>query len=135
MLKRRHITSSSCDHGNRTALLRWAMIGATLLAMCVVLTLVSHRFGYDVQVIDMPVAGLVTGLVAAGLLFACLARLVTHTEKQNLATQNLVLMIVLQSTLTGGRPSCRRIFKDQPGAYSGECSGRSVRVTVCGMTP
>jgi alpha-1,6-mannosyltransferase len=50
----------------------WAMAAAALCAFAVALTLLSHSFGYDRDVADMPVLSLVGILIGSGGLFAAL---------------------------------------------------------------
>lgn len=55
----------------------WLGIGVWIFLCLSLLANLSDRFGYDVDVIDMPVPALVGLMMAAGLVFLCLPRLVT----------------------------------------------------------
>lgn len=54
----------------RRELASWALCGAAIVAGAAVLTLASPRFGFDVDVADMPILPAVAALAAAGLAYA-----------------------------------------------------------------
>ena len=82
------------DRTHRPALLALLAIGGLLLALAGLLTLASERFGYDWRVIDMPVLGLVAGLMAAGALYLPLAPLIRRLAAAAPATQRHLLLAV-----------------------------------------
>lgn len=61
--------------------LSWIGIGVTLCGLSGLLALYSPAFGYDVDLIDMPIAGFIAGYMAAGVLFLAAAWLLrSHAE-------------------------------------------------------
>lgn len=63
----------------------WYVTGLLVILFAAVLTLVSARFGFDTEVIDMPVLALAAGLVAAGAFFlAAMAWLLAPARAGNI---------------------------------------------------
>ncbi len=73
----------------------WYVTGLLVVAFAIILTFASTRFGYETEVIDMPVLALVAGLVLAGAVFlAALAWLLKHAnEPGTTSAKRFVLFI------------------------------------------
>lgn len=79
----------------------WLALGAATVLFSVGMTLVSPRFGYDVEVADMPVQALVAGLLTAGLVFAvAIPRAAGAAETTETSRVRLLVAFVLLSGLT-----------------------------------
>lgn len=101
--------STPAHSGFEAAAPRWAAFrvtwvwGAFALATVVfaaALTAVSSRFGYDVEVIDMPTLGLAAGLVAAGAVFAlALPLLVRRSDTAPRPDRRVLLLIIIGAGL------------------------------------
>ncbi len=69
----------------------WAMLGLLVVVFAAALTVASARFGYAYDVAEMPVVELVSGLVAAGLVFCfVLPPLIRASEAGDARTQHLL---------------------------------------------
>lgn len=69
----------------------WAVLGLLVVVFAMALTLLSRRFGYDTDVVDMPVPALVALLVAAGAVFGLtLPVLIRATRAMDPRTVRLV---------------------------------------------
>ena len=79
--------------------LPWFVLAAILFACLSVLAHLDDRFGYDVYVIDMPVPALVSLLVAAGLVFLLLPRLIHSTERAGRANPIYVFTWIIVAGL------------------------------------
>ncbi len=84
---------------SRSIVILWIALGLVLVAMTGVLALASPRFGYAVDVRDMPVFWLTGGLIAAGLVFLSLPWLVNHTLTALPGTRRALLWLVIGSGL------------------------------------
>lgn len=78
----------------------WISLGLLVAAFGFFLALASVRFGYAYEVEEMPVTALVTGLVAAGLLFwLTLPPLIRATSHAANAGSRLFLMVIVAAGL------------------------------------
>ena len=77
-------------------IIAWVAIGLILSALAVALVWFSDLYGYDFQVIEMPIQPLVIGLFLAGLTFCALAWLVhASVIDGSLPTKPLVIFVLL----------------------------------------
>ena len=84
----------------RTTVAVWAASAIAVVALAAGLTVLSQRFGYDTEVIDMPVLPVVAMLVAAGLVFAAgVLRLVQHSSFVDARTLRVLLLIMIAAGL------------------------------------
>jgi alpha-1,6-mannosyltransferase len=77
--------------------LLWLGFSAGLICWAWALERASHRFGYDTQVIDMPVFGIVVLLASGGVLFLVGVGLFTQADRSPLTPQaaNLALTAII----------------------------------------
>jgi len=74
----------------------WLATGAGLFVSLSLLAILSDGFGYDVDVIDMPITALVAILMIAGAVFVCLPRLLRRsTEHGGINPVYLVTWIIV----------------------------------------
>ena len=74
----------------------WIAGAATVLVAAVVLAVASHRFGYDTEVIDMPVLAVTACLVTFGLLFAwAVPQLIVKNTTLSQRETRIVLAIIV----------------------------------------
>ncbi len=88
---------TSVHHGGtRSAIMAWLASAAAVVLLASMLALASRRFGYDTEVIDMPVLAVASGLVVAGLAFAiALPRLIAASIGLGERDTRIVLAIII----------------------------------------
>ena len=69
------------DPADRRLLLHWALLGAGLMALALLLVGHRHRFAWEQELVDIPALPLAAGLVAAGAVYLATLPLVARTEQ------------------------------------------------------
>jgi len=86
----------------RALYLRWGGYAGVTLAFAVALTVLSQRFGYDVDVAAMPILTLTGILVLVGAIFAIsVPLLVRRGEVASIAQQRTLLLVIVAVGLVG----------------------------------
>lgn len=78
----------------------WGAFGLATVAFATALTLVSPRFAYDIEVIDMPSLGLAAGLVATGAAFILvLPVLIRRSATASIGDRSILVLVVVSAGL------------------------------------
>lgn len=90
---------------------KWTLAATSTVLFSILLTLLSSRFGYDAEVIDMPCLLLTGVLITAGVVFvAAIPRLIAHAENAGPDEKRLLLAIIV----AGGLAARLALFASEP---------------------
>lgn len=87
------------DPAHLRLLLHWALLGAGLTVLALLLVGYRHRFDWELELADIPAFPLAAGLAAAGVVFLATLPLVARTEKAPAHVQRYALAAIVATGL------------------------------------